>query len=95
MEQIDHRYKESMLTTLDNPFNPFTQYEEWNAFDIEKGYDTSAYLARIVYASDELSEQDESLAISEAISEILELNITGNYVAVTKDSFKDRSNSMV
>lgn len=26
------------ITTFDNPFNPFTQFEQWFLFDIEKGY---------------------------------------------------------
>lgn len=33
---------EVMLTTEDNPFDPFTQYDEWYAFDYEKGYHTPA-----------------------------------------------------
>ena len=72
--------EEYMLTTSDNPFNPYTQWDEWYAFDVSAGYHTSAYLARIVRSSDELSESDQSLAIKDAIDEILEFNVTGNYV---------------
>ena len=72
--------EEYMLTTSDNPFNPYTQWDEWYAFDVSAEYHTSAYLARIVRSSDELSESDQSLAIKEAIDEILEFNVTGNYV---------------
>lgn len=71
---------EYMLTTSDNPFDPYTQWDEWYAFDVAAGYHTSAYLARIVRSSDELSESDQSLAIKDAIDEILEFNVTGNYV---------------
>ena len=71
---------EYMLTTSDNPFNPYTQWDEWYAFDVAAGYHTSAYLARIVRSSDELSESDQSLAIKDAIDEILEFNVTGNYI---------------
>ncbi len=46
----------SMLTTSDNPYNPFTQWDEWNVFDMEKGYNTCSYLARIAAVSDELSD---------------------------------------
>lgn len=73
---------EYMLTTSDNPFNPYTHWDEWFAFDVSAGYHTSAYLARIVRSSDELSESDQSLAIKEAIDEILEYNVTGNYTKV-------------
>jgi len=93
IEEKDDVVEERMLTTLDNPFNPFTQWDQWFAFDSGKGYNTSAYLARIVKSSHELTEFQETMAINEAIDEILALNVLGIYVAVTKESFKDRSKS--
>jgi len=75
----------SMLTTIDNPFNPFTQFDEWYAYDVGKGYHTCAYLARIVVTSEELSEEDESIAIEVAIDEILDLNDLGIYKKVTEE----------
>jgi len=78
----------SMLTTLDNPYNPFTQFDDWYAYDVEKGYYTCNYLARIVKTSEDLSEEDEALAIEQAIDEIVSMNITGLYKKVTPDSFK-------
>lgn len=87
--------EEVMLTTLDNPFNPFTQYEEWLEFDTSKGYNTCNYLARIAKTSDELSEEDESLAIIQAMDEILSFNLTGNYIKVTRTSFRVRSVNVV
>ncbi len=58
-----------MLTTIDNPYNPFTQFDRWYVFDCQKGYDTCAILARISRNSDELSEADQEIAIEEATSE--------------------------
>ena len=75
----------SMLTTIDNLYDPFTQFDEWYAFDEEQGYHTCGYLARIAKSSDELSEADEELAIETAINEIVELNILGIYKKVTKN----------
>ena len=74
--------KPVMLTTADNPFNPFTQFDEWQKFDESKDYYTCAYLARIVKTSDELSETDEALAIRQAIDEIVRLNVLGIYKKV-------------
>jgi hypothetical protein len=82
---------ELMLTTLDNPFNPFIQWEQWFAFDVRQGYNTCAYLARIVLSSRELSEIEEALAINLAIHEILKLNVLGIYVGVKRKTFADRS----
>lgn len=75
---------EIMLTTIDNPFDPFTQWEEWYAFDEAQGYHTCGYLARIAKSSDELSPVDENLAIQKAIEEIISLNILGIYKKVSR-----------
>ncbi|MDF2800242.1 MAG: hypothetical protein K0S61_145 [Anaerocolumna sp.] len=77
--------KQSMLTTIDNPFNPFIQFDEWYAYDTNKGYNTCSYLARITKTSDELSQEDEELAIELAIDEIVKFNIIGIYRKVSKD----------
>ena len=74
--------KDVMLTTIDNPFDPFTHFDEWKAFDEAKGYNSCSYLARIVKSSDELSEADEALAIEQAIDEIVRLNLLGIYMKV-------------
>lgn len=79
---------EVMLTTIDNPYNPFTQFDEWFAFDESKGYYTCEYLARIARSSDELSPEDEALAINAAIDEIVELNVLGIYKKVSRKDFK-------
>lgn len=76
------------LTTLDNPFNPFTQEDEWENFDRLMGYNTTAYLARVVNTSDELTEEDQIIAIQKGIDEIIKYDLMGNYIKVTKDSFK-------
>jgi len=71
--------KDTMLTTIDNPFSPFTQFDEWKTWDEDKGYYTCEYLARIVRTSNELSETDEALAIEDAINEIVKFNVLGVY----------------
>ena len=75
--------RDSMLTTIDNPFNPFTQFDEWKVWDEQQGYYTCAYLARIVCTSNELSEADEAIAIENAIDEIVKFNVLGLYRKVT------------
>ena len=71
-----------MLSTSDNPFNPYTDWDQWYAFDVAAGYHTSAYLARIVITSHELSEADQDLAIKDAIDEIVEHNFSGKHIKV-------------
>lgn len=66
-----------MLTTVDNPYDPFTQFDEWLEFDHRQGYYTIEFLARVALTSPELSETDQDLALEQAIDEIVEQNVSG------------------
>lgn len=68
---------EYMLTTVDNPFDPFTQWDEWFAWDATAGYHTPGLLARIAHQSPNLSEADQHLAVQQAIDECVEINTLG------------------
>lgn len=74
---------EHMLTTVDNPWNPFTHFDEWRAFDEAQGYHTSSFLARIVRSSEALSEDQQSQAIEDAIDEVVRENVLGLYRKVS------------
>lgn len=78
---------EYMLTTVDNPFNPFTRFREWLEYDSSMGYNTPSFLARIAKVSDDLSAPDQALAIQNAIDEIVQENVLGMWRKVSKDSF--------
>lgn len=77
--------KECMLTTTDNPYDPFENYDEWYAYDKRMGHHTPGYLARIVVNSDEISEADQLLAIEQAIDEIIEEHSGGIYKKVSRE----------
>lgn len=66
-----------MLTTIDNPFNPFTQFAEWYAYDEAAGHHSTSLLDRIAVTSDELSESEQDYAIERAIDEIVTENVSG------------------
>ena len=77
------------VTTLDNPFDYFEEFDEWYAFDtshgydvIGKPYDTCNYVARIANTSSEMSQKDYEEAVEAAVDEIVRLNLTGNYKKV-------------
>lgn len=76
--------KEYMLTTVDNPYDPFTNFDEWYEFDRLKGYDTCGYLARIAKTSSKLSDELNQLAVNDAIDEICRYNWRGIYRKVEK-----------
>ena len=69
----------TFVTTLDNPYDYWTQFDEWYAYDTEKGYNTCAYVARIALASNEMSEKDYTQAVNDAVDDILRLNVLGIY----------------
>ena len=75
-----------MLTTIDNPYDPVTQFDRWYVFDCQSGYDTCAILARISRNSDELSEADQEIAIEEAINEMLFFNVSGKHKKVYRNA---------
>lgn len=72
-----------MLTTFDNPYNPFEQFTSWFLFDVEKGYNTCSYLGRIARTSDQLSEEENELEIERAIDEIIKYDFRNIYKKVT------------
>jgi hypothetical protein len=75
-----------MLTTMDNPHDPFTEFDEWLQFDESSGYYTTQYLARLTITSSELSDADQDAAIELAIDEIVRENINGMYKKVEAPS---------
>lgn len=73
-----------MLTTEDNPYDPFTQFDDWFAFDERKGYHTCAYIDRVAKTASDLSPFDQISAINLAIDEIMKYNVIGIYKKVSK-----------
>lgn len=76
--------QECWLTTLDNPYDPFTQFDEWYQFDITMGYNTCCYIARIAKTSNELSDVDYNMEVNRAIDEIIKFNPLPIYVKLVK-----------
>ena len=80
----DKQLVDCMLTTTDNPFDPFDDFDRWYAFDEAKGYHTCSYLAKIARTSDEFSQEDQLKENERAIDEIVKLNINGKYKKLTR-----------
>lgn len=70
------------LTTVDNPFNPFDDFNQWFMFDIEKGYNCCGLLARMANYSDDLTDSEEELETERAIDKIIKLDLTDKYKKV-------------
>lgn len=75
-----------MLTTIDNPYDPFEQFDSWILFDMEKGYNTCAYLDRIAKTSSQLTDEENSKEIERAIDEIIKYDLFNRYQKVYSES---------
>lgn len=77
--------KRHMLSTIDNPFNPFEQFDDWNRFDVEKGYYSCSRLARIAKYSDDMSDVESEAENERAIDEIIFYDPIGIYKKFTQE----------
>lgn len=75
-----------MLTTYDNPYDPFNQFDSWYQFDLDKGYDCCGYLARIARTSDQLTDAENDREIERAIDEIIKYDFMDVYKKVKEES---------
>ena len=80
--------KEFMLTTIDNPFNPFDDFDSWFLFDVEKGYYSCSRLARITNNSNDLTELEERKDLERAIDEIVRNDPTNLYTKIGRNGLK-------
>ena len=77
--------KKCMLTTFDNPFDPFDDFSSWNLFDVEKGYNSCERLATFTNISDEMTENEVDIEIERAIDEIIKYDFLNNFKKVAKE----------
>ena len=73
-----------MLTTLDNPFDPFEDFTSWYMFDCEKGYNTSSRLARIANIDSEMTQKEVDEELERVIDLIVKYDFEGKYIKVNK-----------
>lgn len=77
-------YNCAAITTVDNPFDPFDQFTDWNRFDCDKGYNSCCYLARLANTSDSLSDAEYNQEVERAVDKIVLHDPTGLYRKVLK-----------
>lgn len=78
--------KEVTATTIDNPFNPFNDFDSWFMFDIEKGYYTSSKLGRLTHLSDDMTEKEELQEVERAVDRLIEIDPLDLYIKITRDT---------
>ena len=73
-----------MLSTIDNPYDPFDNFSSWYMFDVESGYNSCAYLARIAKTSEQFTDTENEEEIERAIDEIIQYDFRNIYVKVKR-----------
>jgi hypothetical protein len=79
--------KRVAITTADNPYNPFTEWDQWYVYDLQHGYGTCERLASINITSDELSDAENFESTEQAIDVLLQegaFDKNGNFVEYKK-----------
>lgn len=71
--------RKCLLTTFDNPYDPVKEFDYWFLYDIEKGYNSCAYLSRIARTSDQFSDEENNKEIERAIDEIIKYDFMNIY----------------
>jgi hypothetical protein len=82
-------FKESVecaITTFDNPFDPFEQFNEWDLFDKEKGYNSNQKVARLANFTDDMTEKEMLDENERAIDLLISLDFTNTYKKVKRNN---------
>lgn len=75
-----------MLTTYDNPWNPYEELDEWLIFDGLHGYNCMGITAIIAPSSDKLSDTENDRLLDVALDNFCKHDILGLYVKVTPET---------
>lgn len=76
-ESFDYEINEDelMLSTIDNPYNPKTDYYMWKRWDKDNGYNTEEYIARLINMEEDFDVDDDfmlNVLTTKVINDILE-----------------------
>ena len=77
--------KRVTITTTDNPFDPFDDFNSWFMFDVEKGYYTCNKLARIANTTDDMTQQEEDEEVERAVDRLIEIDPLDIYIKVVRE----------
>lgn len=84
-----HTDDEAMLTTIDNPWNPFTNFDEWKEFDLVNNhntYETLAVLGSFGLLQSRLSEAEFDEHVVNTMNKLIEDDPLGLFIKVWPDS---------
>lgn len=86
---------EYMLTTIDNPYNPFEQFTLWYLFDKEKGYNTCERLARLANITSDMSQKEIDEETNRAMDKLIEIDFLNIFKRISRNSNNNSENDTV
>lgn len=82
-------FVECAITTMDNPYNPFDNFTQWDLFDKEMGYCSNQKVARLVNFTDDMTEQEMLAENERAIDRLVALDVTNTFKKVTRKDYME------
>lgn len=73
-----------LITTTNNKYSPFTDWQKWYLEDLHLGYDTVGLLARMTASAEDFNDDE---AVQQAMRDIVELNLSGKHILVVKEDY--------
>ena len=79
-----------MITTKDNPYNPFTDFDRWFKEDCRLGHNTCSVLDSLSYTSELIFGSDKNdEIINNAMKRIIEIDILNNFIIVSNNDYEN------
>lgn len=75
------------ITTIDNPYDPFNEWDQWLFYDVSNGYMTCERLATIAKSSNALTEAENNAINDEAFDQMIKtgaFNKNGKHIEYKK-----------
>ena len=78
-----------MLTTFDNPYNPFVDFSSWYMYDCEMQHNSCSRLARLAEINNEMTENEIDEVKEEAMNFIVKYDLEGIFFIGTEEQIEN------
>ena len=85
---MDNNY---LLTTIDNPYDPFEEFSLWNLFDKEKGHNTCELIGRLSRMSFDMTSKEEEEEYDRVVDFIILHDLQDKYKRFYKNENKQNA----
>ena len=82
------------LTTFDNPYNPFDQFNEWYLLEVEKGYNTCSHMARLANLTDDMTQKEIDEENERVIDKLIEYDFMNIYKKVWRNTQNNKEETV-